>query len=121
LPGEVAATVVPDPARRSHIEVEVAVLALSEPGRPRQVLSLGEANWDKIMTTRQVDRLRRARDLLSAKGHDTSTAKLTCYSGAGFDSGLLELARTDPQVQLVSNQDLPRSPPDRQAPGRAVD
>jgi uncharacterized protein len=111
LPGEVAATVVPDPARRSQIEVDVAVLASAEPGRPRQVLSLGEVKWDKVMTSRHLDRLRRARDLLSVKGHDTSTAKLTCYSGAGFDSELLEIARTDPHVQLISIEDLyPASP-----------
>jgi hypothetical protein len=50
VPGEVAADVVADPLRRGQIQVDVAVFAPDEPGRPRQVLSLGEAKWDKIMS-----------------------------------------------------------------------
>ncbi len=45
--GEVAADVVADPLRRAQIQVDVAVLTPDEPGRPRRVLSLGEAKWDK--------------------------------------------------------------------------
>jgi hypothetical protein len=99
-PGQVAAGIVADPLRRSQIEVDVAVLAPDEPGRPRRVLSLGEAKWDKIMTVGHVERLRRARDLLAVKGYDTSTTKLACYSGAGFDVGLRDAARADPRIQL---------------------
>jgi hypothetical protein len=47
-------------------------------------------------------RLRRARDLLSAKGEQTADAVLACYSGAGFTEELRELAATDPRVLLVS-------------------
>lgn len=36
------------------------------------------------MTAGHVDRLRRARDLLSVKGYDTRDTVLACYSGAGF-------------------------------------
>jgi uncharacterized protein len=53
--GEVAAGVVADPLRRSQIQVDVAVFAPDDavfapddPGRPRRVLSLGEAKWDKV-------------------------------------------------------------------------
>jgi uncharacterized protein len=99
-PGQVAAGIVADPLRRSQIEVDVAVLAPDEPGRPRRVLSLGEAKWDKIMTVGHVERLRRARDLLAVKGYDTSATKLACYSGAGFDVGLRDRARADPRMQL---------------------
>jgi len=77
-PGQVAAGIAADPLRRSQIEVDVAVLAPDEPGRPRRVLSLGEAKWDKIMTVGHVERLRRARDLLAVKGYDTSATKLAC-------------------------------------------
>src|SRR2546429_3247788 len=45
--GEVAADVVAAPLRRGQIQVDVAVFAPDEPGRPRPVLSLGEATWDK--------------------------------------------------------------------------
>ncbi len=47
-PGEVAAAIVADPVRRTPIQVDVTVLATDDPGRPRRVLSLGEAKWDKV-------------------------------------------------------------------------
>jgi len=100
-PGEVAAGVVADPLRRSQIEVDVAVFAPDEPGRPRRVLSLGEAKWDKVMSVGRLERLRRAAALLSVKGYDTSATRLACYSGAGFDRGLREAAGTDTRVRLV--------------------
>ena len=85
LPGEIGAGVVADPERRTQIQIDVAVLAPAVPGRPREILSLGEAKWGDIMGTRHVDRLRRARDLLAARGFDTTRTVLACYSGAGFD------------------------------------
>jgi hypothetical protein len=85
-PGQVAAGTVADPANRTQIEIDVAVLAPEEHGRPRRILSLGEAKWDKVLTAAHVNRLRRARDLLSVKGYDTSGTVLACYSGAGFQA-----------------------------------
>jgi uncharacterized protein len=101
-PGTVAAGVVPDPANRTQIQVDVAVLGSEVPGEPRRVLSLGEAKWGKVMTPGHVARLRRARDLLAVKGYDTSHTKLTCYSGAGFDDDLRAEAHADKLIQLVS-------------------
>jgi hypothetical protein len=100
-PGTVAAGVVPDPANRTQIQVDVAVLGPEIPGEPQRVLSLGEAKWGKVMTPGHAGRLRRARDLLTVKGYDTSRTKLTCYSGAGFDADLQALAREDGLIQLV--------------------
>jgi uncharacterized protein len=100
-PGEVAAGVVADPLRRSQIQVDVAVLAPDDPGRPRRVLSLGEAKWDKVMTLNHLERLRRARDLLAVKGYDMSATTFACYSGAGFNHELGDAARADPAVQLI--------------------
>ncbi|MGP3934989.1 AAA family ATPase [Nonomuraea sp. KM88] len=100
LPGRVAAGTVADPHNRTQIEVDVAVLAQEEHGRPRRVLSLGEAKWDKVMTTGHVERLRRARDLLAVKGYDTSGTVLTCYGGAGFQEGM------PGDVRLVALDDL---------------
>jgi hypothetical protein len=71
------------------------------PGEPPRVLSLGEAKWGEVMTPAHVRRLRRARDLLAVKGYDTSTTRLTCYSGAGFDDDLHAEAHRDKLVQLV--------------------
>ena len=100
-PGTVAAGVVPDPANRTQIQVDVAVLGPEVPGEPRRVLSLGEAKWGKVMTPGHAGRLRRARDLLAVKGYDTSTTRLTCYSGAGFDNDLRAEAQRDKLIQLV--------------------
>ena len=75
VPGDVAAGVVADPLRRSQIQVDVAVFAPDEPGRPRRVLSLGEAKWDKVMNSGHLERLRRARDLLAVKGYDTRSRR----------------------------------------------
>ena len=99
LPGEVGSGVVPDPANRAQIEVDVVVLAPAEPGRPRKILSLGEAKWDRVMDLRHAERLRRSRDLLAVKGFDTRDTVLSCYSGAGFDPDL-QAARS-PGIRLV--------------------
>jgi uncharacterized protein len=97
LPGEVAAGSVADPVNKTRIEVDVAVLAAE--GR-RRILSLGEAKWGAVMGLRHLERLRRARDLLSVKGYDTAETWLTCYSGAGFDDDLRAAARRE-RVLLV--------------------
>jgi uncharacterized protein len=72
LPAEVSAGAVTDPGGRQQIEVDVAVLGPGLPGEPRRVLSLGQANWGDAMDVRHIERLRRARDLLSVKGYDTA-------------------------------------------------
>jgi uncharacterized protein len=104
LPGEVGSGVVSDPANQAQIEVDVVVLAPAEPGRPRRILSLGEAKWDRVMDLRHVDRLRRARDLLAVKGFDTRDTVLSCYSGAGF-SGELQTAEGH-DIRLVGLDQL---------------
>lgn len=106
VPATVGATVVADPARHAQIQVDVAVLAAGEPGAPSRILSLGEAKHGKKLGLRHLDRLRRARDLLSVRGHDTRGTTLACYSGAGFEPDLHDAARTDPNVLLVALHDL---------------
>jgi AAA+ ATPase superfamily predicted ATPase len=101
LPAEVSAGAVTDSAGRRQIEVDVAVLGPGVPGEPRRVLSLGEAKWGEVIDVRHMDRLRRARDLLSVKGYDTAATTLAFYSGAGFSDGLMSLAATDRRVLLV--------------------
>ena len=88
LPAEVGSGVVGDPTRRSQIEVDVVVLAAAIPGEPRRVLSLGEAKWGEVIEPRHIERLRRAKELLRARGYDTESTVLTCYSGAGFAADL---------------------------------
>jgi uncharacterized protein len=88
LPGQIGSGVVPDSARRTQIQVDVAVFAPAVPGEPRRILSLGEAKWGDVMGQRHVERLSRARDLLAGRGYDTRDTVLACYSGAGFEPGL---------------------------------
>ena len=51
-----------------------------------------------------VERLRRARDLLAVKGFDTRHAVLACYSGAGFDRELRASQR--PDIRLIGLDQL---------------
>ena len=101
LPAEVASGVVADPGNKAQIEVDVVVLSAGAPGEQRQILSLGEAKWGEVMNTGHLDRLRRARDLLSVKGHHTTGTILACYSGAGFSAELRQASQADPHVLLV--------------------
>ena len=91
--GEVASGTVTDSANKTQIEVDVVVLGPARPGEPRQVISLGEAKWGKVMGMRHVERLRRARALLTVKGYDTTATTLACYSGAGFEPALQAAAQ----------------------------
>jgi hypothetical protein len=104
LPAEVGAGVVADPANRAQIQVDVAVLGSAEHGQPRKLLSLGEAKWDRAMDHRHVERLRRARDLLTVKGFDTRDTVLACYSGAGFHPRLAADKPAD--VRLIGLRQL---------------
>jgi uncharacterized protein len=72
LPAEVGSGVITDPAAKTHIQIDVALLAAAQPGRPRHVLSLGEANWGKQLGMRHLHRLQRAGELLRAHGYDTT-------------------------------------------------
>jgi hypothetical protein len=100
--GEVGSGIVNDPANRTQIEVDVAVLAPPEPGRPRQLLSLGEVKWGQVMTPQHITRLARARDLLAAS-FDIGDCALACYSAAGFSADLRSAA--GPGLILVSSGD----------------
>jgi AAA+ ATPase superfamily predicted ATPase len=100
LPGVVGAGVVSDPARRLAVEVDVVVLGPAIPGEPQRVLSLGEAKLGDVMGARHLQRLRRARDLLAARGYDVRDTVLACYSGAGFEPGITA-ASSGPAAQRV--------------------
>jgi AAA+ ATPase superfamily predicted ATPase len=104
-PGDVAAGTVADPGQRSQIQLDVVVFAPEAPGEPRRILSLGEVKWGETMTRRHLDRLRRARDLLTAKGYDARDAVLACYGGNGFDDDLLAASRRG-DVTLIGVADL---------------
>jgi hypothetical protein len=98
--GQVAAGIVGDQSARGQIQIDVAVLGPAEPGRPSEVISLGEAKWGDKMGVRHLARLQRARSTLAGKRFDTSQTVLACYSSAGFDAELHGAARS-PDVMLA--------------------
>jgi hypothetical protein len=101
----VAAGTVNDPGNRTSHQVDVVIFGSADADRP-QLLSIGEAKWGKEMSTRDVERLRRIRDLLAAAGrYDTSATTLTCYSGAGFSPALRREAETN-GVTLVGLDEI---------------
>lgn len=102
LPGEIGAGVVADRSRRSQIEVDVVVMAAALPGQRKKILSLGEVKWGDVMGRRHVERLERARELLS-RNYDTAETVLACYSGAGFEKDL------DPKVLRIGLDELYKS------------
>ena len=106
---DVRAGTVADPANRTQIEVDVVVFGMSEPGRKKRVISLGEAKWGEVMTPAHLSRLARARDLIAAKGYDVGDCVLTCYGAAGFAADLVSAER-EGQVALVTLDDLYTSP-----------
>ncbi|OLB78657.1 MAG: ATPase [Actinobacteria bacterium 13_2_20CM_2_71_6] len=101
FPAEVGSATVTDPVQRTQIEIDTVVLAAHEPNRPRRILSLGEAKWGETIGHRHVERLARARELLTRKGYDTNDTVLACYGGAGFTPELAATAAQDNHILLV--------------------
>ena len=106
FPAQVAAATLNDGTGQAQIQVDVVVRTAGTSQDPGRVLSLGEAKWGEVMGIGHLNRLRRARDLLSAKKEPVADAVLACYSGVGFTDELRQLAASDPRVLLVSLRDL---------------
>jgi uncharacterized protein len=105
LPGTVGSGVVTDPVRRESLEIDVVVLASPVPGRPQRVLSLGEAKLGRIMGGRDLQRLRRAAEVLAGRGYDTADTVLACYGGAGFEPGLEQALLVGPEALYAGPED----------------
>jgi uncharacterized protein len=92
-------------AKLSH-EVDVVAFGLSDDDR-RPILVVGEAKWGEVMGFGHLNRLRGIRGLLTAQGrHGAATAKLACYSGAGFTDELRAEADRSGDVLLIGLNDL---------------
>jgi uncharacterized protein len=89
--------------REDRFEIDVVVHGLC--GGARCLVSIGEAKWGQRMGIGHLARLRRARDLLAAKGVDVSRTRLACYSGLGF-AAPLRRAEADGEVVLVDLERL---------------
>jgi hypothetical protein len=103
--GPVGQTVVACREHRTGHEIDV--LALARGARPRTpgvpVAFIGEAKYrDRRPGLAELRRLEHVRDLLTAAGHDASTAVLGLFSGAGFTGELAaEAARGDGRIRLT--------------------
>lgn len=79
----------------------MAVIGIADGGRP-PLLAVGEAKWTDTMGMAHIDRLRHIRDLITQAGrYDTSSTRLICFGGAGFDDKARAVAEADPCVQLI--------------------
>jgi len=100
-PNRVAAGTVNDPGRKGAHEVDVVVFGLDDNNRS-PLLAIGEAKWNETMGAGHVDRLRRIRELLVGQGRfGAETAKLVCYSGAGFSDQVQAQAAEDDSIVLI--------------------
>ncbi|MFF0307878.1 ATP-binding protein [Streptosporangium sp. NPDC004379] len=101
LPARVGQGVVHDPRSRTGHEIDVAVVGIAD-GRKAPLLAIGEAKLNDTMGMGHIDRLRRIRSLVAESGrYDTAGTRLICFSGAGFNDGLHEVAREADDVVLV--------------------
>lgn len=107
-PNKVGAGTVNDPANKTCYELDVAVYGLDDDNRT-PLIGIGEAKWGDTIGIGHLDRLRRIRALLVAQGrHGADTAKLICYSAAGFTDELTAAAAADSGIALVGADRLYR-------------
>lgn len=108
FPNRVASATVNDPARQTMHELDVVAFGLDDDNRT-PLLGLGECKWGDVMGIGHLDRLTRIRALLVAQGrYGAETAKLACFSAAGFTDELRERAASSSDVVLVGAADLYR-------------
>ncbi len=93
----VGQTVVSDPVGRVSHEVDVLVVGTAPDGA-HGVLAVGEAKAGEVMTRRQVERLRRVRELLGSRA--VPGCRLLCFGATGFAPELLA-GQLSPDVELV--------------------
>lgn len=103
LPGQVGQGTVFDPVTRTQTQIDVVVLGPAHSGGKRRILSLGEAKWGKRLGGRDLDRLRRARELLEVQGYDTDDTVLALYSAKGFEP---DLPSNDRRVRTFGLEEL---------------
>jgi hypothetical protein len=102
-PARVGSGAINDRSGRMLLETDVVVLGDDGASQP-QVLGLGEAKWNTVMTPGHLERLARVRGLLREhKGlRATDDTRLMLFSAAGFTDELRERAERESAVVLVS-------------------
>ncbi|BDT88001.1 AAA family ATPase [Nocardia cyriacigeorgica] len=105
LPARVGHGLVHDPATRTNHEIDVAVIGLSDGGKP-PLLAIGEAKWNDTMGQAHIDRLRHIRTLIEKTGrYDTRRTRLILFSGAGFNGKATDAA-ADSDISLIGLPEL---------------
>jgi hypothetical protein len=108
FPNRVGSGTVNDPAKQTMHELDVVAFGLDEDNHT-PLLAIGECKWGDVMGMGHLDRLTRIRALLVAQGKmGAESAKLTCFSAAGFTDELRERAANSSDVVLVGAGDLYR-------------
>lgn len=107
LPARVGHGQVHDPKARTGHQIDLAVVGIAEGDGPSPLLAIGEAKWNTPMGEAHADRLEHVRGLIARTGrYDTSSTRLMCLSGGGFSARLGERTRSQPDLLLVTLDDL---------------
>jgi hypothetical protein len=110
VPVRVAAGTVPDVARKESHQLDVVTFGLADVG-PSPILAIGEVRWNEVMSVTHLDRLRHIRGLLIAQDRPgAASARLLCFSGAGFTAELSGEAARAGDVVLIGPADLYQGP-----------
>jgi AAA+ ATPase superfamily predicted ATPase len=97
-----------DPANRTSHEIDLVVFGLDDDNR-QPLLAIGESKWGDIMGLAHLNRLEHIRGLLvEQRRPGAESAKLVCFSGAGFTEQLRGLAAKRGDVIIVGLEDLYR-------------
>lgn len=106
FPSRVEPGTVNDPAIKKTHQLDVAVFGFDDE-QEEKVLAIGEVKWQETMGMTHLERLRRIRALITARHrHGVATARLLCFSGAGFTPELIHEASRTSEVRLLSPADL---------------
>jgi uncharacterized protein len=107
FPSSVEPGTVNDPASKKTRQVDV--VASGPRNDCETLLAIGEVKWHETMGLHHLDRLRHIRGLLTAQGRPgAATARLLCFSGAGFSAELGNEASRAGDVRLLTPADLYR-------------
>jgi AAA+ ATPase superfamily predicted ATPase len=106
FPSQVEPGTVNDPVAKKTHQVDLAASGYDATDR-QALLTIGEVKWHETMGLPHLERLRHIRSLLAAQGrHGAASARLLCFSGAGFTPDLTAEAANSPDIGLLTPADL---------------
>jgi len=106
FPSQVEPGTVNDPVAKRTYQVDVAATGYDAADR-QALLAIGEVKWHETMGLAPLERLRHIRGLLAAQGRPgAASARLLCFSGAGFTPDLAAEAASSADIRLLAPADL---------------